>query len=182
MKNTAIAIALSLGLGTTTMASAGLAGLQGVGTGSYTFTLYDGSGGIVGGSTSQPWSFDFNNGTAVISNSQPFFGFAWTAHDITFVDNGNGTYSGDMLFDWNLNYDIPVSILWDIDLTSVTTLDGDSDGIIGNAMIAGPFPGFSAVFNGTLTGQYVVPIPAAVWLFGSGLLGLIGIARRKRAT
>lgn len=26
-----------------------------------------------------------------------------------------------------------------------------------------------------------VPIPAAVWLFGSGLLGLVGIARRKRA-
>ena len=27
----------------------------------------------------------------------------------------------------------------------------------------------------------VVPIPPAVWLFGSGLLGLIGIARRKAA-
>jgi hypothetical protein len=27
----------------------------------------------------------------------------------------------------------------------------------------------------------VVPIPAAAWLFGSGLLGLIGIARRKKA-
>ena len=27
----------------------------------------------------------------------------------------------------------------------------------------------------------VVPIPPAVWLFGSGLLGLIGIARRKKA-
>lgn len=27
----------------------------------------------------------------------------------------------------------------------------------------------------------VVPIPAAVWLFGSGLLGLIGIARRKKS-
>ena len=26
-----------------------------------------------------------------------------------------------------------------------------------------------------------VPIPAAVWLFGSGLLGLVGIARRKRS-
>ena len=25
----------------------------------------------------------------------------------------------------------------------------------------------------------VVPVPAAVWLFGSGLLGLIGLARRK---
>jgi hypothetical protein len=27
----------------------------------------------------------------------------------------------------------------------------------------------------------VVPVPAAIWLFGSGLLGLIGIARRKKA-
>jgi hypothetical protein len=27
----------------------------------------------------------------------------------------------------------------------------------------------------------VVPIPAAAWLFGSGLIGLIGIARRKKA-
>jgi hypothetical protein len=25
-----------------------------------------------------------------------------------------------------------------------------------------------------------VPVPAAVWLFGSGLLGLVGIARRRR--
>ena len=27
----------------------------------------------------------------------------------------------------------------------------------------------------------VVPVPAAVWLFGSGLIGLIGLARRKKA-
>jgi hypothetical protein len=26
-----------------------------------------------------------------------------------------------------------------------------------------------------------VPIPATVWLFGSGLLGLVGMARRKKA-
>jgi len=26
-----------------------------------------------------------------------------------------------------------------------------------------------------------VPVPAAVWLFGSGMLGLIGVARRKKA-
>ncbi len=31
----------------------------------------------------------------------------------------------------------------------------------------------------TFTPAAVVPVPAAVWLFGSGLLGLIGIARRK---
>ncbi len=27
--------------------------------------------------------------------------------------------------------------------------------------------------------QQVIPVPAAVWLFGSGLIGLIGVARRK---
>jgi len=28
----------------------------------------------------------------------------------------------------------------------------------------------------------VIPVPAAVWLFGSGLLGLVGVARRKKAS
>lgn len=40
--------------------------------------------------------------------------------------------------------------------------------------------------NGCLSEVYntwapAVPIPAAVWLFGSGLLGLIGVARKKKA-
>lgn len=38
-------------------------------------------------------------------------------------------------------------------------------------------------FQTTITGMAVpsaVPIPAAVWLFGSGLIGLIGIARRRK--
>jgi hypothetical protein len=39
------------------------------------------------------------------------------------------------------------------------------------------------VSNDTLTfAPAVVPLPAAVWLFGSGLLGLAGIARRRRLT
>jgi hypothetical protein len=39
----------------------------------------------------------------------------------------------------------------------------------------------SGVTSGFFGGSTVVPVPAAVWLFGSGLLGLIGIARRKKA-
>ena len=42
-------------------------------------------------------------------------------------------------------------------------------------------PGGTGNFQLGLDGGYVqvVPIPAAFWLFGSGLIGLIGIARRK---
>jgi len=36
------------------------------------------------------------------------------------------------------------------------------------------------LFTGTVTS--VVPIPPAVWLFGSGLLGLVAVSRRKRRT
>lgn len=35
--------------------------------------------------------------------------------------------------------------------------------------------------NSLTISTLAIPIPPALWLFGSGLLGLIGIARRKRA-
>ena len=39
----------------------------------------------------------------------------------------------------------------------------------------------SAVFYDNLNfDRVVVPVPAAVWLFGSGLLGLVGVARRRK--
>ena len=42
---------------------------------------------------------------------------------------------------------------------------------------------FTADFDGEAKGTLgaVIPVPAAVWLFSSGLLGLVGIARRKKA-
>lgn len=36
-------------------------------------------------------------------------------------------------------------------------------------------------FSFDITPVTAVPVPAAVWLFGSGLLGLVGVARRKKA-
>ena len=37
-------------------------------------------------------------------------------------------------------------------------------------------------FTWTVTGNLTaVPVPAAAWLFGSGLIGLVGVARRKQA-
>jgi prepilin-type processing-associated H-X9-DG protein len=58
-------------------------------------------------------------------------------------------------------------------------------------LFSSPFPldpggGFANVltFDGSVVAPIlttVIPVPPAVWLFGSGLLGLIGIARRKAA-
>jgi hypothetical protein len=60
------------------------------------------------------------------------------------------------------------------------------DGISGSPMIDGPFRGLNVNFDigsgNSLTVLSVssVPVPAAVWLFGSGLIGLVGFARRKK--
>jgi len=67
----------------------------------------------------------------------------------------------------------------------LASTDGDGDGIMGIKMpVGGPFANFQANFNANMTATpdpvAAVPVPAAVWLFGSGLLGLVGIARRKK--
>lgn len=44
-----------------------------------------------------------------------------------------------------------------------------------------PGVGNDRFFIDNLSADAVVPVPAAAWLFGAGLVGLIGIARRKKA-
>ncbi|MGA9031051.1 MAG: hypothetical protein WB402_00850 [Sulfuricaulis sp.] len=61
----------------------------------------------------------------------------------------------------------------------LSSADGNGDGIMGIPMVlGGPFQTFNANFNANMTS--VVPLPAAAWLFGSGLLGLLAVARRRK--
>ena len=63
----------------------------------------------------------------------------------------------------------------------LASTDGNGDGIMGISMLpGGPFAGFNGNFNANLT-PTPIPVPAAVWLFGSGLLGLVGVARRRKS-
>lgn len=59
--------------------------------------------------------------------------------------------------------------------------DADGDGVLGAQMVdGGPMARMNANFN--LQGTMVVPVPAAAWLLGSGLLGLVGVSRREKVT
>jgi hypothetical protein len=60
------------------------------------------------------------------------------------------------------------------------TGSGDVIGIISFELMDGEFNLISG-FVDSFGSAEAVPVPAAVWLFGSGLLGLIGIARRKKS-
>jgi len=81
---------------------------------------------------------------------------------------------------------------WEFDLKTLSidkqlagTLELSGTGMVYSDSVAGFTPtqanwSFSAVSRSTYSMTVTaVPVPAAVWLFGSGLLGLVGVARRK---
>ena len=164
------------------------------------FEMFDGTGAVVGVPDYTITDVrDFGAGTWELSTTQPFFGIIWTAEQGTVYDTagnytfdtGSGVYSvdlaegytlGHILFNWGAVSAIDVVNIWDANGDSI---DVDGDGVPGLAMIDGAFVGFNANFSVNAASYEVnpavVPVPAAVWLFGSGLLGLVGVARRKKA-
>jgi hypothetical protein len=52
---------------------------------------------------------------------------------------------------------------------------------IGFNNLVGNYDGSGMFYDNINFQQAVVPVPAAVWLFGSGLLGLVGVARRRKS-
>lgn len=69
------------------------------------------------------------------------------------------------------DYDVPLAV------TRQFTPGSDGSATIEFEMLVTPNNGGPFLTEVTLT---LVPVPAAIWLFGSGLLGLIGMARRKQ--
>jgi streptogramin lyase len=105
-----------------------------------------------------------------------FDGTTWAFIDnfVTAGSGGLGTLPRPLSFgpDGNL-------YVGDYSNGSVLRYDGTTGAFIDAFVSAGGALGGPTflVFNGAAP---PVPIPAAAWLFGSGLLGLIGVARRKR--
>jgi hypothetical protein len=125
--------------------------------------IYDDGTELVG-------SFDYDASSDIFSNYDITSGVNGTSSTYTTI-NSTIQFSGSTFlwldkpsFDLNLSFGA---------LT-------DAGGIVG---LGGQEMRFSqdtrTLVSGNLTAP-AVPVPAAVWLFGSGLLGLIGVASRKK--
>ena len=129
----------------------------------YTNSFDSGSNTITEHNESFDWdgwsSFTIN----VVANEILDFSFtSATASALTPVDNASGT---------NLD---GLGIMTSTTMSDLVLVYNDNPRLIGTGMDAD-------YDNMLVRAEFsAVPVPAAVWLFGSGLLGLMGIARRRK--
>ena len=158
-----------------------------------TFTPYDNLGNIMFFKPVTNYTgsinFDFVSGTGM-ANFDPInwggLDSRLKIHDVVLTQSGTGihaqgvydfntyagVFSGALEWDWGAG-------LNEFGPSTLTLLDTDNDGIPGTAMTTGTFKTFTFAVDGMASPVSSVPVPTAMWLFGSGLLGLMGVARRK---
>ena len=101
----------------------------------------------------------------------------WDAEvfDVNNVSGGSITLSGSKNFTLGMSWDGGTTYYGD---TNAVLIIEDPDGyrikFDGNLVTGAPVTGRTLAIDVS-----PVPVPAAAWLFGSGLLGLVGVARRR---
>mgnify|MGYP003573346088 FL=1 len=164
-------------------------------------TMQSIGGGLVLGNMGFNWGGTTGIPVSLVLDASGFFGAVAGGLSTSDTISGVGALpaTDGQLFGAKLSYTLPLgpapmatTTFNTTDITTITvgvnpsgTLPLTDDGIGGSPMKAGPFPLFNAKFDimsvhvtNVDTGE--VPVPAAVWLFGSGLLGLVGVARRRK--
>ncbi len=159
------------------------------------YTLEDGSGNVTGDALVFPNAYDdvdfeLFSSTATSYNSSFYFnpgiytfdsqGDSITAAQTISMTVNSGQVGMHFLFDWDGNTAIDVLGVFDVQNVNgdliYTPTDVEGNGIVGFTMVDGPFQGVDIVLNFTVA----TPVPAAFWLFASGLVGLLHIGRRKK--
>ena len=154
------------------------------GTRATTGTLLSAGGGFIQSAPGvtffgQPYSA--TQATPIMTGAGPV---SWTGTNALGPWSYNATLTAGqsavgLLFNWNTNNGIAVFEVFNCnDDGSGDACIGGQEGAAGN-MQNGPFVGQNPNFNGVEVSA--VPVPAAAWLMASGLLGLVGVARRRKA-
>ena len=176
-------------------------------TGSYNFYGPDNS---LAGNGDFGGSYDDVSTSMSLTANTPYFGVIWTADGTIYTDPGiydidslpgqggptitgiivdNDQWLGSLDFAWGVSHTTVVNV-WDVAYNvdgsiALTSTDVISDfyptgsGAPGHPAIDGATVSFAYSFDMLLT-PTAVPVPAAVWLFGSGIIGLLGFARTRR--
>jgi len=116
---------------------------------------------------------DLQGRFAMLDNSPELIDIDWTSNTLTtgssISGQGVGPFSGT-----------PVANIGDVNGDSVDdyTATFVSVGVLSGGTYLDGYP-YIEIWNTQILSASPVPVPAAIWLFGSGLIGLIGWARRK---
>lgn len=117
----------------------------------------------------EAWNVDnFNGGTGTGSNfvpNAPNSNTAYDAFSTGSASNASGTING-ALYDGS---------------TAILVKGGSVGSVWGGFFGAQYFEVWNVSFAKTGDVPPAIPVPAAVWLFGSGLMGLVGVARRRKS-
>ena len=155
------------GLFTTTGPVAGNGTIDDLGNMDLDFTGRVGSAQYFPQYANSPWNVDNNTKTGGTTGA--YEGFT-TGIDSNLDPSGNGA-TVNTLIGSALSL-CPVCGAFTGQLVSV--------GNVGSAWVAFDGTPYTEVYNIAVTPS-AIPVPAAVWLFGSGLLGLVGVARRRKS-
>lgn len=138
------------------------------------FVTSDGFGGfiIAAGTIVSSHYFQWDPGNG--SSSRVDATIATDSQAFAFITTDQKLFGSDFLGLASIDYND--FGLRGLEINDTTNFNGDFVNISWNASSPGDWTRMITAFSPAA----VVPVPAAVWLFGSGLLGLVGIARRKQ--
>ena len=135
---------------------------------------------------------DQESGTWGMTASEALGFMTWEAYDGTLLTEGSysidtgaevidftvgsNQIAGHIFVNWGgLAPDIDLLNIWDINA------DGSLTSVSAYQLLDSPYPNFSQSVDLTSPGLIsAVPVPAAAWLFSTGLISLMSVARRKR--
>jgi len=163
---------------------------------------------VIAGSRLSQFGFNFRDSTQPTGFSIPLYpaagglpqNWGYTVDIWTGGGTGNGGFNGFGKFDVDVsdggtaNWLTPLTFNVSVGTIDDYIAENDKVGqffaahvtnlnqaVWGSCSAADNDSGACTALTGYAGDATVVPVPAAVWLFGSGLMGLVGIARRKQA-